>query len=201
MPNGRPPWLTWTGSSKSAFKGSSTTKALRVDDSCVSAKYAPIVEVIWRDIPGHEGRYSVSTAGEVRGPRGQILKPVRDKDGYGRVTLYRDGTQRIVFVSHLVLEAFDKPRPAGLIACHGSNGNGDDSFTNLSWGTYQKNQGADRERDGTRHLCGRKKALKPEQIELAKKLRADGRSFSSIGVELSVSKETSRKAVHGFGCY
>lgn len=106
-------------------------------------------------------KYEVSNRGEVRSwvlvnrPRGTTTSPKVlvgnfDKEGQRRVKIH-DGNGGVFVrgVHVLVLETFVGPRPEGFVACHGPNGNTDDSLANLEWGTRSKNQGDDRRRDGT----------------------------------------------------
>ena len=60
----------------------------------------------FRDIPGYEGVYEVSNLGRVR-RNGKILKPIKDKDGYLRVNLCKNGIRRTSSLIHrLVALAF-----------------------------------------------------------------------------------------------
>jgi hypothetical protein len=68
-------------------------------------------------------------------------------DNYRIVRLYKDKQAIFKKVSVLVLETFVSPRPEGMVACHGVKGKLDDSLSNLSWGTYSKNNGEDKRRD------------------------------------------------------
>lgn len=78
----------------------------------------------WGWFPGYEGIAQVSTSGDVKTVdrwvtdskgrkrffKGRILKPRRDKDGYLRVTLHRDGKQRTFRVHRMVAETWlDNP--------------------------------------------------------------------------------------------
>ena len=78
----------------------------------------------WRDVPGYEGVYSVSSLGRVRrerrGPHtriGYILTP-RLNRGYYRLTLTRDGQELRHFVHRLVAAAFIGPCPPGHTVNH-----------------------------------------------------------------------------------
>lgn len=68
---------------------------------------------IWADIKGYEGLYQVSTYGRVRSINyrhsgcTKFLKQIKNKFGYFRVMLYKDGVKRRLFYVHcLVAEAF-----------------------------------------------------------------------------------------------
>ena len=99
----------------------------------------------WRKVRRAPG-YQVSSLGRVRSVDrtlsdgrlcgGVTLEPFPKKDGYLYVSLNGEHVQ----VSHLVLEAFDRPRPYGMEACHGPAGNQGNSFANLRWGTHLENE-------------------------------------------------------------
>lgn len=70
----------------------------------------------WRDIIGYEGLYQVSDWGRVKSfcnGKERILVGCKDRDGYLRVGLYKDGKMKKCFVHRLVAEAFI-PNPYGL---------------------------------------------------------------------------------------
>ena len=67
---------------------------------------------------------------------------------YYVVSLYGNGPKIVARVHVLVLEAFGKPRPEGLVSCHGPLGATCNTISNLYWGTHTVNAN-DRERDGT----------------------------------------------------
>ena len=78
-------------------------------------------EEVWREIPGYEGYYSVSSLGRVRrdkaasGTRvGSILKSTPDKYGYLKLGLSKDGVPKNYTVHVLVALAFIGTRPPGL---------------------------------------------------------------------------------------
>lgn len=106
----------------------------------------------WRPVVGYAG-YEVSDLGQVRsldrkvkhGARtmsvaGRVRKVQLDHDGYQKVSLSREGHRpKLVFVHHLVLEAFVGPRPVGQECCHGPGGRTDNRLTNLRWDTKSEN--------------------------------------------------------------
>jgi hypothetical protein len=123
------------------------------------------MEEVWRPIPGYGDLYEISTrervkrrhyeldvqdhpyAAGLRIYRERILKIRLNLDGYKCVSLGK--YMRNIPIHILMLEAFVGPRPPGHVACHGPNGRLDNSLGNISWGTYSKNLGADKRRDGT----------------------------------------------------
>lgn len=105
----------------------------------------------WRWIPGYEGLYQVSTRGRVRSVdrwvtckegsktgskrflEGKILSPKRNKEGYLRVKLYRNGKLRYFKIHRLVAMAWldnpmDKPEVNHLDEQKGNN-----DVYNLEW--------------------------------------------------------------------
>ena len=105
----------------------------------------------WRWIPGYEGLYQVSTRGRVRSVdrwvtckegsktgskrflEGKILSPKRNKEGYLRVKLYRNGKLRRFAVHRMVAMAWidnpmDKPEVNHLDEQKGNN-----DVYNLEW--------------------------------------------------------------------
>ena len=70
---------------------------------------------IWKDVPGFEGLYQVSSLGNVKSlgndknRKDKLLKPGNDR-GYKFVILSKDGTKRRLQVHRLVASAFiDNP--------------------------------------------------------------------------------------------
>lgn len=72
----------------------------------------------WKDIPGYEGYYQVSNLGRVKSlPRTgtikqeRIIKPGKDKYGYLRIILHKNGFKKYVTIHKLVAQAFiDNPK-------------------------------------------------------------------------------------------
>ena len=133
----------------------------------------------WREIPGYEGRYMVSTEGRVRSlVSGHIMLQTVVQGGYTQVNLTkaRGGQQRHQ-VHQLVLLAFKGPRPPGLVSRHLDGTPSNNRRSNLCYGTYKENQ-ADREAHGTGQR-GEKNAsakLSAEEVALIRKqyVRGDG---------------------------
>lgn len=132
----------------------------------------------WKPVPGYEGVYEVSSHGNVRvlarlDARGWrrkagALRPwERSKGHYFCVTLCLNATESKRYVHELVLEAFDKPRPAPHYQVRHLDGNPHNNrLRNLAWGTPAENA-QDKIRHGTsRHqlapACGRGHEFTPE---------------------------------------
>lgn len=105
--------------------------------------------VRWQPIPGFDGRYAISSSGQVRGADGRLRAQHQDRRGYWRVHLSASGRQRTHWVHRLVAAAFLGPCPAGLVVCHGPGGPGDNRLANLRYGSQRENCSIDKLRDGT----------------------------------------------------
>jgi hypothetical protein len=149
--------------------------------------------VEWRPVPGFEGFYSVSNAGQVRSEarivngypvREGLVKPRRDKDGYLTVLLYKGGQKRR-FVHRLVLEAFVGPAPQGMVACHEDGIPHNCRLSNLRWDTQTANN-ADKRRHGTFHRGSACTAAKLTE-EKVMAILADQRPSKSVARDYGVS--------------
>jgi hypothetical protein len=113
---------------------------------------------VWAPVPGFPG-YEVSNAGAVRSrQRSKAWKPLKgeiDKDGYIRVTLYRNRRQTKIHLHRLVAIVFVPGRTAERdFACHRNGKNTENHAGNLKWATQAENI-ADKFAHGT-HQIGSK---------------------------------------------
>ena len=167
-------------------------------------------EEIWKAVPGFPG-YEVSDYGRVRsfwrrirksqgygvdfildGRPQKVLKGQPDKNGYDRITLYKN-SQR---VHRLMLLAFVGPCPPGMEACHDDGKPANRKLDNLRWDTPQNNQG-DRKKHGTAPIGtqnGRAK-LTPSQVIEIRQMASHGQSFAALAIRFSVYRSTIRKIV------
>lgn len=111
-----------------------------------------MTEEIWKDIPGYEGYYQVSSLGRVRSmdrvvkgrwghrlQRGAMMKLGQDFDGYLELGLTKDGKQRDYRVNRLVAITFI-PNPRNLpVVHHKDNNKKNNRVDNLEWTTVQYN--------------------------------------------------------------
>lgn len=106
---------------------------------------------VWKPVIGFEGIYSVSNRNRLKREKGQtsngrqwaekILTPRRNKDGYVRYTLYRDGKPHYVVLHRLVCEAFHGPAPEGKpLVLHRDDDPANNTPENLYWGDLSDNQ-------------------------------------------------------------
>ena len=92
-----------------------------------------------KDIDGYEGLYAVTSCGKVYSYRSKkFIKPVKDKAGYLRVGLYKDGKQKF-YIHRLVAEAYI-PNPNNLATVDHIDGNKEHNYiNNLQWMTQSDN--------------------------------------------------------------
>ncbi|MDE2258725.1 MAG: NUMOD4 motif-containing HNH endonuclease [Betaproteobacteria bacterium] len=107
----------------------------------------------WAPVRGFEGRYEVSTFGQVRSllVRSRVkrarsdgehhhLHTRRGSNGYQRVRLTDSkGGQANYYVHRLVLESFIGPSPIGFECRHLDGNRGNPKLTNLQWGSHKEN--------------------------------------------------------------
>jgi hypothetical protein len=107
----------------------------------------------WRPIPGWEGYYQVSDAGQVasvdrmrgaprgviRAMKGRILRPATTASGHLQVHLHRDGHGQTALLHRLVLLAFVGPAPEGHECCHSDGDPMNNHLSNLRWDTDKAN--------------------------------------------------------------
>ncbi|KRM03494.1 HNH endonuclease [Lentilactobacillus farraginis DSM 18382 = JCM 14108] len=108
----------------------------------------------WKDIPGYENIYQASTDGQIRTAPGKItqnakfkqrhwkirvLKQKVDKDGYRRVSLWKNAKEKDRLVHRLVAETFI-PKIGGKNLINHIDGNpSNNDVSNLEWCNYSEN--------------------------------------------------------------
>lgn len=110
--------------------------------------------VLWRSVPGTDGRYSVSELGDVMScarlvpykgrnrcdiTEDTILAQYVDSRGYQRVNICLGGKVRKRRVHQLVAEAFLGVRPAGADVCHYDDVKTNNRTDNLRYGSRSDN--------------------------------------------------------------
>lgn len=97
-----------------------------------------IVNEIWRNIVGYNGKYQISNMGRVRHNE-TILKPYPNSCGYLRVGLYKEGKHRKELIHRLVANAFiDNPYNLPVVN-HKNEDKEDNRAINLEWVTMKEN--------------------------------------------------------------
>ncbi len=95
----------------------------------------------WKDIAGYEGHYQVSNDGMIRSIKSgnSILKGDKQKNGYRRVYLWKDGAKKNMLVHRLVALAFI-PNPENLTEInHIDQDKENNRVENLEWCTHLYN--------------------------------------------------------------
>lgn len=99
--------------------------------------------VIWKPVVGYEGLYEVSNTGLVRSLnklKGRILTPIKRKNGYLNICLYKNCKQVTKLVHRMVAEAFI-PNPDNLeMVNHKDEDRTNNHVDNLEWCTRAYNQ-------------------------------------------------------------
>lgn len=154
-----------------------------------------------RPVPGYEGRYEVTTQGEVISLLGRnplVLTTYLSTNGHYTVSLRKDGCTRKYKVSVLVLTAFDGPRPDGDIhAAHVNGDKTDNRLSNLSWKTRVENE-ADKVRHGTSNRGERqgRSKLTWEKVRTIRQ-RAGSEAQRALAAEFGVHQQTISAIVAG----
>lgn len=103
------------------------------------------VNETWKDIPGYENLYQISSTGRVKSlnyrgtGKEKLLKPGLDKDGYYYVSLCKNGERKNFKVHRLVALTFI-PNPDNKECVDHINGiRNDNRVENLRWCTVKEN--------------------------------------------------------------
>lgn len=94
-----------------------------------------------KDVVGYEGLYAVTSCGKVYSyKRKKFLKPKKEKSGYLRVALSKDGQKKWFFLHRLVAEAYI-PNPDNLETVNHIDENKEHNYiNNLCWMTHRDNK-------------------------------------------------------------
>ena len=99
--------------------------------------------IIWKPVVGYEGLYEVSNTGLVRSLnklKGRILTPIKKKNGYLSICLYKNSKQVTKLIHRMVAEAFI-PNPDNLeMVNHKDEDRTNNNVDNLEWCTRAYNQ-------------------------------------------------------------
>jgi hypothetical protein len=94
----------------------------------------------WKDIVGHEGFYTVSSLGNVFSTLKNIpMSAKKEKNGYERITLAKNGARKTVSIHRLVVEAFIGTIPKGFCVDHIDNNRANNARENLRIVDYSFN--------------------------------------------------------------
>lgn len=117
------------------------------------------MEEIYKDIEGYAGLYQISNHGNVKSfhtSKEKILKPVKDKDGYLFVGLYKQGKHKKHYKVHrLVAKAFIENPDNLPVVNHKDEDKTNNKVDNLEYCTaeYNINYGTRNQRISKRVLC------------------------------------------------
>lgn len=155
---------------------------------------------IWREVPGYEGLYEVSSEGRFRsldrdvgdgrgGPRnrkGCEKAQSFDQDGYLQVRLCKGGKAK-TWKAHRVVAAAFIPNPNGLPAVnHRDCNKQNNAVSNLEWCTGAQNQQHALQSGRFSPEKARNGKLKPDQAHEIRAAIATGRSCRSVAFAYGV---------------
>lgn len=130
--------------------------------------------------------YFVSADGVVLGARGTVLSPDKNKSGYYRVTLSKDGRTKRVFVHKLVAQHW-VPNPNDLPIVNHLDGNKlNNSASNLEWTTHRDNL-SHALSTGLRTMPGRSLMDKDTKSECERLLLLEQHTYQHIADTLGVT--------------
>lgn len=169
-------------------------------------------EIEVRPIAGYDG-YFVTSHGEVwsylnrwKGKQKSWMKRTAHPNGNGylAVSIRPDGQRnhqgrcRLLYIHHLVLEAFVGPRGGDMIACHVNDVPTDNRLENLRWSTRRGNS-LDAIRNGRIHKGERAvhTKLSDEDIRVVRYLARRGATAEAIAVAFGVGYVTVQHAITG----
>lgn len=94
----------------------------------------------WYEIPGFS-KHAANRKGEILTKKTGNSTKGGDVGHYLKVSVYPDGAKepKMEYVSHLILKAFQGPRPAGMVAMHKDDNKHNNKNNNLKWATQSDN--------------------------------------------------------------
>jgi hypothetical protein len=156
------------------------------------APAADVVPVVWLPVLGFEGLYEVSSLGQLRNKKGEIMKQGIKRTPctcYKVVRLWKEGTYYTKYVHRLIAEAFI-PNPDNLPMINHKDEDGTNNLIgNLEWCTreYNVNYGTAKER----------RAKKIRGRESEKRVAVIGRTIDGKYEEWFPSIAEAAKVVNG----
>lgn len=147
-----------------------------------------------KDIPGYEGRYSITPDGKVYSWYGnKFMKLWLSDRGYLKVQLRQP--RRNFRVHRLVAQAY-LPNPRNAPKIDHKNGNPTDNrVENLRWCTDKEN--VHYAIKAGKMICIKQRLLKPHDIYRIKELRSEGKGATQISRELNLSYHAVRDFLRG----
>ena len=93
----------------------------------------------WEPLASPYEQYSISDFGNLKGPRGKLIKQQISNGGYCVATIWNHCNPKHVQVHRLVAKHFCKGYRPGLIVNHKNENKQDNRASNLEWATKKKN--------------------------------------------------------------
>lgn len=141
----------------------------------------------WRPIEGWP--YEVSSLGNIRNARGQLLKPKSQK-GYRRVTLCRPDKRQDHMINRLVATTFLRPPQGSEEADHINRNRSDDRLENIRWLSVAANRANRLVHAGESHANAKLTAAAVAEIRRLSNPQLDKKFAASLGC----SRESVRDA-------
>jgi hypothetical protein len=96
-------------------------------------------EEIWKNVPNYEGLYQVSSHGNLKNKRKEILKLHKSRDGYYRYTFSHNYIKKKWSISRLVATVFIENPENKPNVNHKDNNPLNNEISNLEWCTQKEN--------------------------------------------------------------
>ena len=155
---------------------------------------------IWRPVAGFEGAYEVSNLGNIRSFKvgnGILMTPNRNKYGYMKVLLFKDGKPCCKNIHRLVAEAFI-PNPNNLPQInHKNEDKADNRVENLEWCTCADNCNYGTRNDRVAKALTKKYGVPVYQFSLDGEFINRYDSLSDAGRKTNLSPSSIRHACRG----
>ncbi|MEX6340810.1 NUMOD4 domain-containing protein [Staphylococcus arlettae] len=143
--------------------------------------------VEWKDITGYEGLYKISNCGDVWSCNKQVVLKNNDNgNGYYRVSLYKNGTTKSMYVHRLVALNFIPKADGKNIVNHIDENTTNNNVNNLEWCNHKEN-----------YLHGNtsKKSVESRNNSDAWKRSVDKKGVAVIGVNIETNQILKYKSV------
>lgn len=154
------------------------------------------MEEIWKDVPGYERIYEVSSLGNIRSlvsnkgiRRTKILSPSKSGRRYKSAVLYKDGLRTEVALHRLICMAFFGPSE-GKQVNHKNGDRFDNRIENLEYMTAQENTAHGRRILGkcVGEKNGGAKITEKDVRDIRRRFELCASSFASMGRQYGISE-------------
>lgn len=155
--------------------------------------------MIWKQIKDYEGLYEISEDGNIRNKKGSLKIVSPNKRGYKRVTLCKNGKEKIISIHRLVAEAFI-PNPENKPQVNHINGiRSDNNVENLEWCTQSENQlhafSTGLQKGNVGESNGRSKITDLQAKEIRSLYNDNRASPAKLSKQFNVSPKTIRRII------